>query len=81
MKIASYLNFQDDPGVVGQAVKDAIEAGYRHFDCAMIYGNENVIGDAIREKIREGVVKREDLFIVTKVRKTNYFVVEIGNYF
>ncbi|XP_012256104.2 aldo-keto reductase family 1 member B1-like [Athalia rosae] len=57
----------DDPSVVSQAVKDAIDAGYRHFDCAMRYGNEDVIGRAIHEKIREGVVTRKDLYIVTKL--------------
>ena len=44
-----------------------MDAGYRHFDCAYIYRNEKEIGKALRDKIAEGMVKREDLFITTKV--------------
>ncbi|CAL7938562.1 unnamed protein product [Xylocopa violacea] len=61
---------KDNPSVVEQAVRDAIDAGYRHFDCAFIYGNEKEIGKAVREKIAEGLVKREDLFITTKLWNT-----------
>jgi len=54
-----------DPVV--QAVKDALAAGYRHIDSAFVYKNEKEVGKALHESIKEGVVKREDVFITTKV--------------
>ncbi|XP_054156971.1 9,11-endoperoxide prostaglandin H2 reductase-like [Oppia nitens] len=52
---------------VRQAVKDALEIGYRHIDTAFIYGNEKEVGEGIHQQIQKGVLKREDLFITTKV--------------
>lgn len=50
-----------------EAVKAAIQIGYRHIDTATNYHNEHVIGDVIAECISEGIVKREDLFVTTKL--------------
>lgn len=52
---------------IADAVAGAIRCGYRMFDCAAVYGNEDLIGKVFADAINEGVVKREDLFITSKV--------------
>ena len=55
------------PGEVGAAVREAIRLGYRHIDCASVYGNEPEVGAAIRGAIAAGEVRREELWITSKL--------------
>lgn len=60
--------FQAPIDEVKDAVFWAIEAGYRHIDTAAVYGDEEQVGQGIAEAISKGLVKREELFVTTKVR-------------
>ncbi|KAK8563806.1 hypothetical protein V6N13_005965 [Hibiscus sabdariffa] len=64
--------WQADPGVVGNAVAIAIKHGYRHIDCAQIYANEKEIGPVLKKLFDDGVVKREELWITSKLWNTNH---------
>ncbi|XP_030626526.1 aldo-keto reductase family 1 member D1 isoform X2 [Chanos chanos] len=57
-------------GTAYESVKLAIDVGYRHFDGALVYFNEHEVGRAIREKIADGTVKREDIFYCGKLWST-----------
>ena len=54
-------------GEVGKAVKLALHYGYRHIDCAEAYRNEDEIGDTLTDVFKEGKIKREDVFITSKL--------------
>ena len=58
-------NYDND--TIAAAVYEAILFGYRHIDCAAVYGNEKEIGKVLKKAISEGIVKREDLWITSKV--------------
>lgn len=54
------------PGQIAEAVKGAAAAGYRHFDCASVYGNEPEVGVSL-EAIIQGGVKREEIWVTSKL--------------
>jgi len=56
-----------DLAVCEESTYNAIKAGYRLLDTAAAYQNETAVGKAIKRAIADGLVKREDLFVVTKI--------------
>ena len=68
--------WQSDPGQVKTAVAHAIKSGYRHIDCAYCYGNEDEVGQGIKEGLEATGLKRSDLFITTKLWCTYHTRVE-----
>ncbi|KAL9652080.1 hypothetical protein ABK040_015882 [Willaertia magna] len=68
--------WQSERNEVSKAITVALEKGYRHIDCAAIYGNEDVIGKAIQNYLQQQQqnntrpIKREDLFITSKLWNT-----------
>ena len=61
-----------DPVPTKQATRTALEAGFRHLDCAERYRNEAVVGEAIQDAFNAGTLQREDLFVTTKLWNTNH---------
>jgi len=55
------------PEIVAGAVTSALATGYRHIDCASVYGNEPEIGQAFEMALTSGTVRREDLWITSKL--------------
>lgn len=62
--------WKSDKGTIGQVINAAIDAGWRHFDCASDYGNEAEVGEALSAITAAGKVARSELFITSKLWNT-----------
>lgn len=67
-----------DPAGTVAGTRDALAAGFRHFDCAERYRNEREVGEALRVGTAVGGITREDLFITTKLWNTNHRPERLG---
>jgi len=61
-----------DKVVTIAATRDALEAGFRHFDCAERYRNEREVGEALQTGLAALGITRDDIFVTTKVWNTNH---------
>jgi len=61
-----------DAAVTMSATRDALEAGFRHFDCAERYGNEREVGKALQEGLAANGIAREEIFVTTKLWNSNH---------
>jgi len=61
-----------DPLVTKEVTQTAIEVGFRNFDCAERYRNEEAVGAALQAAFSAGTIRREDIFVSTKLWNTNH---------
>ena len=67
MPVIGLGTWKSKKGKVGKAVRFALDSGYRHIDCAATYGNEAEIGEAFHEVFSTEKIKREDVWITSKL--------------
>jgi alcohol dehydrogenase (NADP+) len=72
MPVLGFGTLITDAATTKNATGDALEAGFRHFDCAERYRNEREVGDALQAALATGGITREDLFVTTKLWNTNH---------
>ncbi len=77
MPILGLGTWKAEAGKAYTAIKEALRLGYRHIDCALVYGNEAEIGQALSESFKEGVVTREEIWITSKLWNDSHAPVDV----
>ncbi|MBM7130671.1 aldo/keto reductase [Dyella mobilis] len=72
MPVVGFGSLIPDPAAARRAVRTALEVGFRHIDSAELYRTEDAVGDAVKEALEAGVLKREELFVTTKLWNNNH---------
>src|SRR3954466_359313 len=72
MPVLGFGTLIPDAAVTISATRNALEAGFRHFDCAERYGNEGEVGEALKARLAAGAIAREDIFVTTKLWNSNH---------
>jgi alcohol dehydrogenase (NADP+) len=72
MPVLGFGTLIPDAAVTRSATRDALEAGFRHFDCAERYRNESEVGEALEAGLADLGIAREDIFVTTKLWNTNH---------
>src|SRR5580692_9912109 len=72
MPVLGFGTLIPDAAATISATRDALDAGFRHFDCAERYRNEREVGDALHAGLAAGGIAREDIFVTTKLWNTNH---------
>src|SRR5271155_414996 len=72
MPAAGFGTLIPDAATTISATRDALEAGFRHFDCAERYRNERGVGEALQAGLAAGGIAREDIFVTTKLWNSNH---------
>ncbi len=72
MPVLGFGTLIPDSAVTVSATRDALQAGFRHFDCAERYRNEHEVGEALQAGLAAGGIAREDIFVTTKLWNTNH---------
>jgi diketogulonate reductase-like aldo/keto reductase len=67
-----------DAATTVSATRDALKAGYRHFDCAERYRNEREVGEALRIELAAEGIAREDIFVTTELWNSNHRPERVG---
>jgi alcohol dehydrogenase (NADP+) len=72
MPVLGFGTLIPDAATTTSATKEALEAGFRHIDCAERYRNESAVGSALQAGLAAGGIARTDLFVTTKLWNTNH---------